>query len=385
MNSHLPDFYRLVDLEPKADMLALRETAIQSMIESSAAPDWLGIVRIFLNRSVSPETRSVFAGVFRTVDAIFPLRGNDAEMVVLAGASLYELLQQESGTADVAAYALVCADAMGNGVRGPIPDLLDRARTYLRDAAVAAREEVNQDKVPRIRAGTNPAKDLKALPVTAVPSDWTIVDTQLQETRTRTNELLTAIKGMHGGLAKTIEQIAELATRTATQPHAAAIQALREETDVLWWLFGERSRDLDEGFDQLPPEAVALVTAKELADLTRVLPGPPAARALLSRALRIAGRSAEEGISLREVVAAAPREWRGTWVASRNVALDDLTPVHGAVRRSLEVDDGADWTAAYDRGSVLLAGTEFARLDLAEQVFFEGMLHRAVLAEEAAQ
>jgi hypothetical protein len=385
MNSLLPDFYRLVDLEPKAEMLALRATAIQSLVEDPAVPDWVGTVRIFLGRSVSADARSAFVGSFRAADPVFPLRGNDAELVVLAGATLYELLQRPGAAADVAAYALVCADAAGKGVRGPIPDVLERARGYLRDVAVAARSEGDQDKIAKVRAGANPVKDLKALTVAPLPADWAATDTQMRETRARINELLTAIKAMHSGLATAINKVAELAAQAATQPNSAAIQALREEADVLWWLFGERSRDLDEAFDQLPDDSIALVAAKELADLTRVVPGPPMARALLSRTLRIAGRPADEETSIQAVVDGSPRAWRERWIGAGSAAIDDLTPVRAAVRRSLEVDDGVDWSAAYDRGSLFPADRPFVRLDLAEQVFHEEMLRRAVLAEEAAR
>lgn len=385
MNSLLPDFYRLVDLEPRAEMLALRATAIQSMIDGAEALDWLGMVRIFIGRPASADARSAFVEPFRAADPVFPLRGNDAELVVLAGATLFELLQGPGEAADVVAYALVCADAAGKGVRGPIPDVLERARGYLCEAALAARSEGDQDKIAKIRAGANPVKDLKALTVAAVPADWTAADTQIRETRTRVNDLLTAIKTMHTGLAKTIGQIAELATQAATQPNVAAIEALREEVDVLWWLFGERSRDLDGRFDELQDESIALVAPKELADLTRVLPGPPAARALLARALRIAGRPTDEELSIRAVVDGSPWVWRERWMSAGSAAFEDLTPIRGAVRRSLDVDDGADWSAAYDRVALLPADTAFTRLTLAEQVYHEEMLRRAVLAEEAAR
>lgn len=385
MNSLLPDFYLLVDLEPKAETLTLRGTAIEAMVDDQTVTDWLSVVRIFVGRLVSADARAVFVSPFRTADPVFPSRGNDAELVALAGATLYELLQRPGKHADVAAYALVCADAAGKGIRGPIPDVLERAHLYLREAAAAARAEGNQDKISKIRAGTSPVKELKALAVAPMPADWTAADTQMRETRTRANDLLAAVKSMYSGLAKAIEQVGELANQAAVQPNAAAIQALREETDVLWWLFGERSRDLNEAFDRLPVDSVALVTAKELAELIRVLPGPPAARALLSRALRIAGRSADEDTSLRAVVDGSPRGWRQRWVGTGGSTADDLTPVRAAVRRSLDVDDGADWTAAYDRAGFLPGDTRFTLLELAEHVFNEEMLRRAVFAEDTAR
>ncbi len=381
MNPHLPDFYRIVDLEPKSDTVGPRSDAIAAMVEDPAAANWLDVVRIFIGRPHSADARAAFAALFRATDPVFPNRGNDAELVALAGAALQTLLGTPGLHADVAAYALVCADAAGKGVRGPIADVLERAHTYLHDAAVEARSEEHQDRTSKIRAGANPAKDLKPLAVAALPAEWAVADVQMRETRGRTNDLLAAVKAMHTGLAKAIEQVAELATRAATEPHSAAILALREETDVLWWLFGERSRDLGDALDQLPGDSVALVAAKELADLTRVLPGPPAARSLLARALRIGGRSADGGTSLRALVDASPRDWRERWVGGADARIEDLTPFRAGVRRSLDVADGADWSPAYDRAALLPADTEFGLLAAAEHVYHEEMLGRAVRAE----
>jgi len=46
-----------------------------------------------------------------------------------------------------------------------------------------------------------------------------------------------------------------------------------EETNILWWIFGGRSRDTNETFAEFADEVIPFVAAKELADLTTILPG----------------------------------------------------------------------------------------------------------------
>ena len=56
-----------------------------------------------------------------------------------------------------------------------------------------------------------------------------------------------------------------------------------EETNMLWWLFSEHSRDGLKKWSELSVPAVSIMAGKELCDLTRVLPGPAAAMALFSK------------------------------------------------------------------------------------------------------
>ena len=56
-----------------------------------------------------------------------------------------------------------------------------------------------------------------------------------------------------------------------------------EETNILWWIFGGRSRDTHEAFEEIADEVIPFVAAKELADLTTLLPGHVAICAFADR------------------------------------------------------------------------------------------------------
>ena len=64
-----------------------------------------------------------------------------------------------------------------------------------------------------------------------------------------------------------------------------------EETNMLWWLISEYSRDRGASWMTVGPFATPIIAGKELADLTRVIPGPVAAAAFLDRIIRLADSS----------------------------------------------------------------------------------------------
>lgn len=65
-----------------------------------------------------------------------------------------------------------------------------------------------------------------------------------------------------------------------------ALAVTAEETNILWWIFGGRSRDTNNAFGEIGDEVIPFVAAKELADLTTLLPGPVAVGAFADRACR---------------------------------------------------------------------------------------------------
>jgi hypothetical protein len=121
---------------------------------------------------------------------------------------------------------------------------------------------------------------------------------------------------------------------------------------------------------------ICLVAAKELADLTAILPGPAAARAVLGRALAAAGKL-PSAVKLQDAVNASPREWRERWMDSALVApVADLAPALRAVDRSLEVEDAKAWVPVYNKGAVVKADVSLSPLDLACQLYQECLLLR---------
>ncbi len=87
-----------------------------------------------------------------------------------------------------------------------------------------------------------------------------------------------------------------------------------EETNILWWLFGGRSRDLDIPFADVSADAIALCAAKELADLTTLLPGPAALKAIADRAIQHGRAKCIGPVVLAQSIRSLPDDWKSAFV-----------------------------------------------------------------------
>src|SRR5262249_50698182 len=136
-----------------------------------------------------------------------------------------------------------------------------------------------------------------ALPVPAMPK----IAADYIEKRTKERVAVLKVEG---------EEKAEMA-RIAKLERELAI--VGEEANMLWWLVSEFSRDQKESWKGVGLSATSIIAGKELADLTRVIPGPVAAAAFLDRIVRFSDSSkSARPISLKEAVESTARSWRET-------------------------------------------------------------------------
>ena len=167
--------------------------------------------------------------------------------------------------------------------------------------------------------------------------------------------------------AATHVAMAALAKRNAVAvADAGAFIAIQdEELQMLWWLVGERSWDLDRAFTAVPADAQPLIFGKELASLTESPPGPRSVKSLLSRA----GLKDRKRLSVSAAVNACPSEWLRPLVAEKDPS-PVIHPIHFAIKRKLETEEDRAWienwaaVAGVDAGhtlGALAAGTLFYR------------------------
>jgi hypothetical protein len=118
-----------------------------------------------------------------------------------------------------------------------------------------------------------------------------------------------------------------------------------EELDILWWLESGHSFDLSLDFSKVPAEQLPLAIARELGNLTKVLPGPPALSSLLSRT----GLLGAPLLSIPDAVQGMPQEWLDKAVDGlpNDGISAHLTPILFAIQRRHEVHGTDDWIAAW--------------------------------------
>jgi hypothetical protein len=319
-------------MEP-TDALPKRWSAIEGY--SPNASGVVSLARLFYSLgSFDEEFHLGFQTAFQTADPPFKMSGNENELSVLAGAELIDLIDRgDTGLADLAALSLVCA--AGANLRPPprvkrIPEL---AAKYLSERTLGR---------------------------------WTI----------QSDDEIESAESALGSLAAAQEPFPLLAKHLRTMQRQ--LDLVREESNMLWWLFSDFSRDQQTTWSKVPFAAVPVVAGKELSDLTGIIPGPTAARAFLDRVIHSAKSKPPVSILITDAINNLPAEWRTAY--SRDYCTTEtaaLQPITLGIKLSLSAPENNAWLPAFARGTLLPSGAKIAPNILAHQVFLEAMLCRA--------
>jgi len=329
MNNYLSAWYRSAGIAPENIPLAKRGEAIDAFAVDG--DDVAAMTQLFYELTPSDSS---FEGKFRTAfnnaDPNFGMSGNDRELIVLAGATLANVM--ENGTralSDLSTLCLICGGAQNLRKAPAVREIPEAAVKHLSKRSAERAEPDGEDDSTRLSA---------ALVEKGEPYDV---------------------------LAREFQKL------------QLQFPIIAEESNMLWWSFGETSRDLDQRWSKLPLEAVCLVSAKELADLTRVIPGPVAARAFLDRAIRSSRDSVKSSVSIAEVVNDTPKDWREAHYKKPLAnELKGILPINEAIRLSLDAGDNSAWRPIFKSSTGVSATAKPAPDKLAYQVFLEHLTIR---------
>lgn len=362
MHTNFSDWYRSVAMSPNADVLEKRWDGIEGVLETASSETVLGALRVLMLPKASPALLlgENFTGALKAADAAFPLRDNDEELRVLAGAFLHALLEKSEPDeqSELAALGLVATAFAGRDARLPNVDHLKRARQFVHERARDLRS----------------AEPIEALPKRGL-SKAAIGDIKTQcETNTTTNlgpplsDILDAISGqlqaIQDGLWK---ELSWQRTRIDTQD---------EELKLLWWLQTSISREIGVPFASIGASA-PLILAAEVAALVSQLPGPSFATDLLVQALIDSGQS-ESKSSIAEMINATTSQWRDALVARVDPKpVGALCPIMFAVSCSLETDEPDAWHPIYRKHCEISLTQAFPAIQLATQFYNERMFLEA--------
>jgi hypothetical protein len=315
MDAHFGDWHRDAGMEPNSETLPKHGAAIEEYNPTHAQV--ISLTRLFYGFLKQDDAfLDDFRLIFQVQDATFPMRGNMLQMAILAGATLIQIIKfgKDQHLADFAALCMVSAAAQGLRTAPPVPEMPEIAAQYL-EGRTGKRAPVGAGEVKK--------------------------DGEL------------TLNGLQGELA-----------------------LVSEETNILWWLVSESSRDLKKTWLEIGVPATAIVAGKEMADLTRVIPGPVAALAFLDKIVRISnsGKSSK-AVNVKEALEKTPRNWRERNMAEpKSAGLKDLLPITNGVKLSLSVDEGGEWSSVFEKGTAIKDASKILPSTLAYQVFLECMV-----------
>ncbi|KHA77240.1 hypothetical protein NC77_20335 [Janthinobacterium lividum] len=347
----LAGWYKQLRLEDVPATITARLEGINVIAKTYSKAQVEALIRLAFSTNRAPSSAEVekIRQVFTEADDTFPQAGNNLELQILAAACLIHMMEINQSPSIVALFinATSCAE-----IRKPkLPmDLITRANSTL-----SKRSEINRKRTaintdfPELESA-----DLSvAVKAVRDQQNWEGVATAIEEVES-------VIDATFDEYSSHLKLIFELVNADLTKKD--------EELDMLWWLTGQRSGDLDCAFDAVTADAQPLIFAKELADLTTVRPGPSSIQALLSRA----GLKDKKKIKLAVAVNAVSSEWMQQYF--RDVDYSPVTtPIHYALQRRLE-NEGEEWAAGWASVTGISAEQSLSPLALGLQFYRERIL-----------
>lgn len=357
MHKNFGEWYRLVALEPDGARLAKRWAGVKAWTTAVRKSDdaLIETVRIFQGLP-SKTSRDAFLTAFQEQDPAFPQR-NDLELQVLAGASLVACVQSVGeGGEGLRTAVLASAAVEASSLRAAEPRLDEVSREILARVHAIAIEQRRRKSFDRSAIIGKADAAAEAMKQVAAAADWN----QLKNAVTPVLQaLLDAVRGAERELGDA----------------AHNLRCADEETNILWWVEGGFSRDINKSWSSLK-EAAAIIAGAELADLTDVALGPSNAAALLDRVVSESKGKGKE-VALAAYVNALPDEWaRGRAAKADDRALD-LTPLTLAVVHRGK-SDSASWQQYFDASSGMKSSIQLTAARVVRQAYVEAILLRAL-------
>jgi hypothetical protein len=362
MHDNFADWYRVASVDPQQVPLDLRWQGIEAFVEDVDNPRALDVVRLLFG--IPPKAfdfDSTFRTAFKNADDSFAMRANELEMEVLAGATIAHLLElDDTALADAVALAAVCADFQGLRQKPTLSEIIELAQKYLHERSDGLRTQLTTPSIKPLNKTAGLVDNATAQSTSELT--WPMIQPVVEKLETLPNKLVKPIN----------EALEKLSAQLLLQ---------QEESNMLWWLFSEHSRDLRISMSQVGHPAASLVAGKELADLTLVLPGPVAAEAFLDRMLQAVTKNRKhKETTLQEAVAARQiKGWKKQATEKVNLnGLDDLCTVHFAIRQSANAESESEWMPAFAKRAGVKADVELSPVLLATQVYRERLLIKAI-------
>lgn len=352
MNPKFADWYQLAHLQADHELLQRRWSGVESFVKALKPSSVYELARRFYGLPCrDADACSQFESALREADNAFTTTGREMEFTVLAGAALASTLEKSNPISIASALCLVVANCQGLRL-APIPDMVQDALQFLADesatlrnvgGAIAKTIEVPKDSIEGVVAAFN-----ANTPQTA-SEPWTkVINSQIAQIRTLSSQVTLLDKRYH---------------------------LLREESDILWWLTGESSRIASDAFSKLPAAIVPILIGRELAELTKQLPGPVAIEAFARRMLTRTQKEPEKSLQLTQSVNAVERSLRETWFQTHSThAALDLCPILYACSSSLTVEGAKEWHPAFKTAQRMSATVKLTPLELARQTYLESLL-----------
>lgn len=301
-----------------------------------------------------PETDlSWFRDEIRIDDPTFSLVTGEREARILAAIALGELVSKGNARAILG----VNTSHLGGRVRPA------QAEWLITDVKQALLDFAVRNRAPK-----------KITTAIAVPTPDKALGEQLEEIAV--NDWAALISGMEGIRAETYSLVKSNAssTSTALTELQRQMKLMREETQMLWWIFSGHSLSLCRSFGSLDPHQASVIGAIDLANLTNfTLLGPIAAPAMLERVIASAKKPKPP---LAKPLLTTLESFNHADLERLDIRTDlppRITPISIAIDLVRTLGKGT-WHHRFKALTGIEASVEFDPISLAVQLYYEDLL-----------
>jgi hypothetical protein len=350
MHQDFPRWYREVAVDSDRERLQRRWAGITVLIEQMKRNEIEALIRIAFRAKTKPSADDLnrIRQAFKSQDDLFDMQGNDRELEILCGSALAELIEGSDDVASACALSITTTFLGGSRTVSLPMDLPGLAENAIK--------RISEENRTRPTTGSLELSDLPKITFAGPKEKF-----QQAFDQNTLGSAFDAAAVIVDGLRKSIV--------AATKQTGRYIAIQDEELEILWWLFGERSGDLNLPFKDVPIKAQPLVFAKELAEATVYLPGPISIKAMLLRA----GLKDNKKLSIPDAVNASTETWLKSVITSE--AISPLSqPIHFAIARKLETNDDTSWVAGWANTSEVSESQSLSAPTLGELFYRERLL-----------
>jgi hypothetical protein len=310
---YFPDWYKVIEPKPDQEIINSRIAAIEKIITNKNKEFWLDVIRMHLGLiPKNSENKEKFIAEFRSTDGSFPITESDNQNLVKVLASIvlcFKLEIEDKNLNFLISLAAINSNFLNQyNITSKIP-VLDKALNY---SLHYTREERECDFENELDEMDEIVNDKEELDKDQINTMAQIIRSQIQ-----------------------------------------AYKNLSEETNVLWWIFGEYSKICGDYFKNVGNFKMIIAGAKELSDIAEYSNGFQSAQPILHKALEKSENKKTDlkEISAFEVINTLTEDLKKKVINGSQDLISEFTPCLLALLKSIDFNKGEDWSNIYSKSS----------------------------------
>lgn len=345
---YFPDWYKAAKLEVTKEIIKWRLDAINEVIKIEKKGFWLDVVRIAVGLPpVIANTQKEFTSIFRKTDNSFPISNNENLLKVLAGITLCFKLEAEDIDEEV--------------------DESGEEEEEAEETAAGKKEEAEAEEIDyETRTNINTALSLAILNLNLFgqhKEDGNVPFPSFAQNYLQARTYLERMDEEGEDHQERLEKLEQELVDDAdmdTEDHKTVVEVLQtvikrnevlsEELNTLSWIFGEYSKLGGKFFAEVGVPLMVTLGPLELQEKSAKMHYLPSAKGLLQKILTISNSSKKlTNVNAFDAVNSLPNEIKVELTKNFKAHISELTPYFFAVLKSLEFENGVDYSSSYKK------------------------------------